>query len=1524
MRHEAWARQSVCLPVRLLLTLIVSFIALAFPIIGTVAGSSTAQPEGAEKPETLNRPAPESKSDSTRKPDTRVTNQDQYFSPQASTGATALFTITGSGAGTANGDYVSDAGTLNTFYRYFIEVPTGTSHFVLDIFDADIGAGGDDDADEGRDRDRDGYDSTVTYTLINPSGATRNVQFTTGSTTLPAGADNAWLSLFDSMGDTWRDNFATAAYNNNNGTVNWATNWDETNDDDNAGAGLIQITGGQLRIRDDGGTASTIERQASLTGLTSATLTFDFSTQNTEGTDQMRVEVSNNGGGSWTTLETFTGSFGATSRSYNISTSIAANTRVRFIEVNGYTNTDSFFVDNLQIRAGSIDAGHWELRVNMSSAVTGGNDINAIGIRAHDGTSGAGGTELNIYVDSIAAFGVNPPASGTTSRSYTLYPYTTSGCSCGKNDFDFDSNSGNVGSMSFASRTGAFTQNFASASMSANDAWRRDTITGWTSDTRSVEYGIWQSSFTVNSYLVGGTPNGNYANLYMSNFQAAANPPTANPQANTFRIYLPNDNATAPVKPYLEQLLAHSAGPNPPAVGQTTRYTVTVRVVNPTPQAITFSASNLVTANIPGGGAVYIGNPQVSQGSIVSQPALSGTGNITWNPGTVAAGATAIMAYRINVTPTSAGQRIVATGTPASGNGTRAQFVDETGNTTQARATYLFGPLCELAVLQAAPTAIKLASFAATGYNGGVFLQWETGFEVDNLGFRLYRDESGRRVPITDQIIAGSALVAGSGVALGAGRSYAWWDGNALGGASYWLEEIDVRGRSIWHGPFASKFIGGVPPTLSQAALLRDAGQSQSTSTSTVTVERRARLAASSQSSQAQLNLASQSAIKLFIQQEGWYRVTQPELVAAGLDPNIDPRFLQLFADGQQLPIKVIATNGRFDSSSAIEFYGTGLDSSVTGTRVYWLTVGVEAGLRIGQASGLGLASAARNFLCSVERKDRTLFFFSLKNGEKENFFGATVSATPVEQQLDLRYVDQTATAAASLEIALQGATLLPHLVRVRLNGQDVGTLSFSEQAEGVATFAVSQGLLREGANQVTLTAEGGESDFSFVDYIRLSYWHRFEAEDDALRFTTNGRQQVTIVGFTSNTIRVLDVTNPALVQELTAQTQPQGSGFAVKVTSLGDGQRRLLALSVSSAKSPAAISANRPSNWRGKSNGADVLIITHQNFAEAIAPLVATRQMQGFSVAVADVEDLYDEFSYGIKSPQAIRDFLAFTKSMWKKPPRFLLLVGNASRDPKNYLGFGDLDFLPSKVIDTASLETASDDWFVDFDNDGLADIFVGRLPVRSSDQTSAMIAKIIGYEQSSPLDEALLYADSNSGFDFEAASAQLAALLPENIRAQQINRGQMDATAARSLLFEAIGRGMKVVNYTGHGSMTIWKDFVLTSADAESMENEGLPLFVMMTCLNGYFLDPGAYSLAEALMKAERGGAVAVWASTGITAPEEQAAMNQQLFRLLFPGVGQSMTLGEATAKAKAAINDGDVRRTWILFGDPTTRLK
>ena len=74
--------------------------------------------------------------------------------------------------------------------------------------------------------------------------------------------------------------------------------------------------------------------------------------------------------------------------------------------------------------------------------------------------------------------------------------------------------------------------------------------------------------------------------------------------------------------------------------------------------------------------------------------------------------------------------------------------------------------------------------------------------------------------------------------------------------------------------------------------------------------------------------------------------------------------------------------------------------------------------------------------------------------------------------------------------------------------------------------------------------------------------------------------------------------------------------------------------------------------------------------------------------------------------------------------------------------------------------------------------------------------------------------------------------------------------------------------------------------------------------------------------MLKAECGGAMAVRTSSGLTEPDKQATMNKELIRLLFDS--KSITLGETTVRAKASVSDQDIRKTWILFGDPTTKLK
>jgi hypothetical protein len=680
-----------------------------------------------------------------------------------------------------------------------------------------------------------------------------------------------------------------------------------------------------------------------------------------------------------------------------------------------------------------------------------------------------------------------------------------------------------------------------------------------------------------------------------------------------------------------------------------------------------------------------------------------------------------------------------------------------------------------------------------------------------------------------------------------------------------------------------------------------------------------------------QQSLASRSAVKLLIREEGLYRVTQPELVAAGLSSRVNPRYLQLFVDGIEQPIRVSGEkDGRFDPGDAIEFYGVGLDTPSTDTRVYWLVEGLRPGKRIDEfkshTGSLGSLSSS-SFPYTVERKDRLIYFPALKNGEEENFFGPMVYMGQVDQLLTLRHLDLASPGGALLEVSVQGVAVGAHRLKVLLNEVEVGEVIFEGQSRGVLQVELPHSLLLEGENLVSFIPLGGEMDVSLIDTIRLTYWRTYRADNDVLRFTAQGGSELTVSGFSSSGVRVLDITDPSAVIEVLGKVGFQEGGYAITFRAPGVGGRILLAFTEEGTKYADGIIANWPSSWNQSKDGYDLVMIAHRDFLDSLQPLKSLRESQGLRVALVDVEDVYDEFSFGNKSPKAIKDFLASAKANWKKPPRFVLLVGDASFDPRNYLGLGDMDYVPTKLLDTDYLETASDDWFVDSNNDGLPEMAIGRLPVQTVEEAGIVVSKIVGYERLGATREALLVSDRverNGDFNFEGASEEVGALLPSTLLVRKIFRGQFSSDVqAKAELLRGINQGALLVNFIGHGSLGIWRGSILSTEDAESLINGlRLPLFVSMTCLNGYFQTPYSDTLAEALLKASGGGAIAVWTSSGMTEPDKQAIMNKELIKLLFNG--QSLTLGEATARAKASVSDLDVRKTWILFGDPSTRLK
>jgi hypothetical protein len=653
--------------------------------------------------------------------------------------------------------------------------------------------------------------------------------------------------------------------------------------------------------------------------------------------------------------------------------------------------------------------------------------------------------------------------------------------------------------------------------------------------------------------------------------------------------------------------------------------------------------------------------------------------------------------------------------------------------------------------------------------------------------------------------------------------------------------------------------------------------------------------------------LAASNAIKIGVAADGLYRVTRTELVAAGLSSIADLQSLHLFADGMEVPIAV--------DGDAILFYGRALDTASTATRIYWLASASGTPLRIGSASlATAPVSARTSFLATAERREKDYFVTFAANATTDNFVGPLVSTDPMKpttQTLQIRHVDR-ATPKATLTVDLLGSSDVgseaEHRVAVSLNGQRAS-----------ATFDVPTSLLVEGDNTISLAALNGDADASVVVSVAITYPHTLIADDDRLLAVVDGAAQTSITGFDTNDIQIADITDERAPIRIVPQRAENGE---VTFIAPAGGPRTIIAIASSKLANPASLVRNEPSSL-ATAAGADVVIITHPSFVTALDPLVKLRQSQGLSVIVAKIDDVYDEFSYGAKDPQAIRSFLLNAKR-WQKPPRYVLLAGDASFDERLYLGLGDFDFVPTKLVMSDLLLTASDTWFTDFDDDGAPDIPIGRLSARVANDVVAEVAKIVSYETSAqpPSRKIVLVSDADAALNFHADSVSVENSIPPGFDVVDIDATASGAASARQQLMAGFNDAL-VVNYIGHGSVEIWSNVSFFGRGDVANLTAGArpPIVIAMTCLNGYFHDLYTESLAEALQRAPN-GAVAVWASSALTTPDAQLPADEALLHALL--AGGDIRLGDAVVTAQKSSFTPDIRRTFILFGDPAMKVR
>lgn len=735
--------------------------------------------------------------------------------------------------------------------------------------------------------------------------------------------------------------------------------------------------------------------------------------------------------------------------------------------------------------------------------------------------------------------------------------------------------------------------------------------------------------------------------------------------------------------------------------------------------------------------------------------------------------------------------------------------------------------------------------------------------------------------------------------------------------------------------------------------------------------------------------------VKLFIEKKGLYRFSGSDLAEAGVDlSEIDPRSLKLYNQGIEISILVNGeADGRFDENDYVEFFGTeklydladrfpeAKDNDLyfdpfTRYNVYWLDWGSGLGLRMVDESGEIQSTDPADYF-------KNSFFVEQQHFESNNSFDAlgTVDVNQLSFFRDHYFYDRGVAQGkknsykfqlnkplrfsggyeifVGLKVALTGITTVTakdHNASIFLNNSLIFQPFSGWQDQDFVVLEnftdINNNLFLDGENTLEVTVpDQGYTDQVTLNWFEISYLRSYTAVNNQLVFALSPEaadypdrtiQQFEIDGFTDPNIRIyknglsrfLNFIKSSYIDEK-GQTKFKVKFQDKNVTS----QIKYFAIAGDNRLKPDLIEIEFPSfaDNPGRSlyditNSADFLIITHRNFENFSSDYADyRRQNNGFDVEVVLVEDIYDEFNYGIKSPIGIKDFIKYAYYNWNQYHKlaYVLLVGDADG---RYLDRIDqeTDFVPTFLFQTYKRGASATDHEyallegVDvFDrSDSFADIFIGRLPVKTNNELQAYFNKVKEYEN--PENNLGDWTSKNlfiSGNDSRTLEQNLdlqpafrsqnnrviAAQLPNGLAAYRLNTVQNDSIendrdfGGTVTLSNYINDGLAIINFLGHGGGGIWADVNLMNlTDVDRLLNKGkYPFITSMTCFTGQFESNSQPGLMEKMVLAEDKGAIAAFASSGLGWLQNDYAV---LWDIFSESIDRNLTFGETMVLNKA----------------------
>ncbi|MBI5848187.1 MAG: DUF11 domain-containing protein [Nitrospirae bacterium] len=852
------------------------------------------------------------------------------------------------------------------------------------------------------------------------------------------------------------------------------------------------------------------------------------------------------------------------------------------------------------------------------------------------------------------------------------------------------------------------------------------------------------------------------------------------------------------------------------------------------------------------------------------------------------------------------------------------------------------------------PTLVTLSDFSAYSDKGRFVVQWKTSSETDTAGFYLQRldEKTGRYRQINSSLLP--ALITSP-----QGGTYSLIDNGAslTRSNTYLLMEIEGKGRKNAYGPFTIAAGAGnaAESQQSRKAGWEREGEMAITDGSTgntaadevsdytragkaIPAEKQKVLDAMKKARAASDLLQKQKTgnmVKIPVHKDGLYYLESAEI--SSLLGMAETKVRQLIKSGNL----ALSNQGNIvayipaDDMAGLFFFGQGIDSLYTKENIYWLYKG--KGQQMGRVEGVGPAPSGYSAVTeTVHIEEDKVAAPVLAHGPESDYWfwdyiiGGNPSLGTKRFELQVFGVADVSTSAA-LSVRLHGLTSTgaanDHHVTISLNGTVIGEDRWKGAEERLVNLNFSQSLLHGGANSIEvkgLLDAGVPYSIFYLDSFDLTYEKVLEAHDNSLMFRAEGALPLTVYGFTQPDLFVLDVTDPDWpIFNMAATIDGSDGNYHLSFTPT-PGARYLV--TASDAAAPVNAWADSPSTLLSRHNRADYIIITTKELAAAAGELAHYREAQGLKTLVADLEDIMDEFNYGISNPEAIHGFLAYAYTNWKQAPKYVLLAGHGTYDYRDNMGIGD-NLVPTLMAETPQVISASDNLFADMDGDHVPDIAIGRLPVLTAEELRGVIGKIISYESNAGSRVIMLADNPDDGGNFPADSDQIAALVPAAYPVSRIYLSAYTTAQARQLLFDEISRGPVLLNYTGHAGMDrLASEGLLRVSDVASLQNSRKPFVLAgMTCAVGNFALAGYNSLGEALMTKNPGGAVAVWAPSGLSYNHLSKILNEHFFRGSF-GNG-SVTLGDAVLRAFRNYHTTGspvyIMDMFNLQGDPALRI-